>query len=132
MDYEEYEEACKKIQNDNEEYLEIFRSELAEKDFYLNHYMLYEEPIPMEQGHGCVDGFFGYFFIRKCMWSTPATIKSTASSIKKFYKCMLEYGKVEEDDYITLCETIKDDMEDWIEVCMQYNDPSQPNPFSFF
>lgn len=38
--------------------------------------------------NGCKDeylsDFFGYFFIRKCMWSTPDTVKSTIASLKKF------------------------------------------------
>ena len=101
-------------------------------NFYINNFLLYEEPIPMNQGCWYVDSFLGEFFIRKCMWSTPATIKSTASSLKKFYKCMLEHNKVEKGDYAVLSETIKDNMEDWLYDCRQYNDPSQDNPFCPF
>lgn len=146
MDYKEYEKECEKIKSDNEKYLEIFqaeltkmglspktiRSHLSNVDFYINDFLLYEEPTPMNEGCGYVDRFLGDFFIRKCMWSTPATIKSTAASLKKFYKCMLEKGYVEKDDYRELCETIKDDMEYWVEDCRRFNDVDEPNPFSFF
>ena len=49
----------------------------------------------MEEGISMLDEYLGNFFIRKCMWSTPANIKTNATSIKKFYKCMLEHGKIE-------------------------------------
>jgi len=147
MNFEEHEDVCMKIKNDNEKSLEIFRSELLEKglsrktirshlsnvDFYLNDFLLYSEPVPMKDGCGwCVNEFLGDFFIRKCMWSTPGTIKSTAASLKKFYKCMADHGEVEQDDYRYLCEIIKDNMEDWLDDCRQFNDPSQESPFSFF
>ena len=100
FDYEEYEKECDKIRETNNEYLDLFeedlqnaglapktiRKHISNVDFYINEYVLREEPRPMEDGTSMIDMFLGYFFIRKCMWSTPGTIKSTASSIKKFYK----------------------------------------------
>ena len=79
--------------------------------------------------HGQIDNFLGNFFIRKCMWSTPASIKSTAASIKKFYKCMREDGKLSKRNYAELCAIIRDRMEWWQEDCAQFNDPSAANPF---
>ena len=84
----------------------------------------------MKHGCGMVDAFLGEFFIRKCMWSTPGTIKSTAASIKKFYKCMVEKNLVEKDAYTLLCEVIRDNMEEWQVRCSFYNDPDEINPFS--
>ena len=143
LNFREYEKECKKIRSDNEEYLGIFQSELINKDlsertirshlnnvdFYINTFLLREESIPMNQGCWYVDMFLGDFFIRKCMWSTPSSIKSTASSLKKFYKCMLEHNKVEKEDYTVFTEIIKDNMEEWLDDCRQYNDPNQDNPF---
>ena len=94
--------------------------------------MLREEPRPMGDGTEMLDMFLGYFFIRKCMWSTPGTIKSTAASIKKFYKCMSEHGKVAVSDYEYLCTEIKENMEYWQNDCAIYNDPDAPNPFAWF
>jgi hypothetical protein len=79
-----------------------------------------------------LDDFLGYFFIRKCMWSTPGTIKSTAASIKKFYSSMLQRGNIDESDYKELIETIKGNMDSWLEDCESYNNPDAPNPFAFF
>lgn len=146
FDYEEYESGCDKIRQTNEELLALFEEELHDSglsaktvrrhlsnaEFYINEYLLREEPRPMEDGITELDMFLGFFFIRKCMWSTPGTIKSTATSIKKFYKCMLNHGKISKDDYAYLCDDIKENMEQWQTDCAVYNDPDAPNPFSFF
>ena len=136
MDYEEYERLCDARREENGKYLNIFEADLKEAglkpktiknhlfnvDFYINEFLLRMEPLEMQEGCGYeIDGFLGDFFIRKCMWSTPATIKSTAASIKKFYKSMHEHGHVDQDSYRELCDEIKDSMEIWQEECEAYN-----------
>lgn len=89
----------------NTKYIEGFVDELSKKgfvdktikrhygnvDFYLNDFLLREEALTME--NGCKDeylsDFFGYFFICKCMWSTPDTIR-----VNKEYliDCCSEYN----------------------------------------
>ena len=86
----------------------------------------------MEDGVGMIDSFLGNFFIRKCMWSTPSTIKSTAASIKKFYKCMLDHGNIKKKEYDYLCSEIKEGMEQWQADCAAFNDPDAENPFDWF
>ena len=86
-------------------------------DFYLNDFLLREEALTME--NGCKDeylsDFFGYFFIRKCMWSTPDTVKSTIASLKKFYR-------LSKEDYEEFTDTIRVNKEYWIDCCSEYND----------
>ena len=134
--YEEYEKKCKKQEERNNEFLKIFEEDLRKAglsnktisrhvenaEFYINEYLFYEEPWPMEKGCSELDMFFGDFFIRKCIWSTPATIKSTAASLKKFYKCMYEHGCLKKELYDTLCYDIKESMEDWQDECARFND----------
>jgi hypothetical protein len=148
MIYKEYEQKCSEIRKRNASYLDEFWEDLSnaglkEKtmnkhyqnvDFYINTYLLREEPLEMKCGTDSfkIDGFLGNFFIRKCMWSTPGTIKSTAASIKKFYSSMLQRGYIDESDYRELVETIKCNMDSWLEDCEAYNNPDAPNPFYFF
>lgn len=144
FDYEKYEEKCREIRNVNGELLDLFASDLGELapktirkhisnvDFYINDFLLYEDALTFEHGVGRVAVFLGDFFIRKCMWSTPATIRSTATSIKKFYKCMLEHGKIEKEEYDYLCEEIKDGMPQWQANCAQFNNIDEENPFDIF
>lgn len=142
--YEEYEEECREIRRQNKELLELFESDmvslspktvqkhLSNVDFYINTYLLREDAVPMKNGVAYLDSFLGDFFIRKCMWSTPATIKSTAASIKKFYKSMLDHGKLEKKHYEFVCSEIRDNLPQWMDDCEQYNDPDAENPFMFF
>lgn len=145
-EYEVYEKECQEIREINEELLELFEKDMMDKNladktinrhlsnvnFYINEYMLREDATLMEDGVRMLDMFLGDFFIRKCMWSTPASIKSTAASIKKFYKCMLDYGKIEKADYEFLCADIKEGMDEWRSACEAYNDPDQEGPFMMF
>ena len=115
----------------NTKYIEGFVDELSKKgfvdktiknhyfnvDFYLNDFLLREEALTME--NGCKDeylsDFFGYFFIRRCMWSTPDTVKSTIASLKKFYR-------LSKEDYEEFTDTIRVNKEYWIDCCSEYND----------
>ncbi len=146
FDYENYEIECERIRASNNELLEMFkndlelaglsektiRSHISNVDFYINEYLLREDVHPMEDGVGMVDSFLGYFFIRKCMWSTPSTIKSTAASIKKFYKCMLDHGNIQKAEFDYLRSEIKENMENWQADCAMYNDSDEENPFDWF
>ena len=146
FDYDEYEKECNKIRKENEGYLELFEEDLKNSglspktinrhisnvDFYINEYLLREEPLPMDYGTSRLDLFLGDFFIRKCMWSTPGTIKSTAASIKKFYKCMADHNKIKRSHYDLLCSDIKENMEQWQDDCAAFNDPDAANPFDWF
>ncbi len=137
MTYEEYEILCEKQREKNKEYLDIFekdliKSELGKKtinnhlsnvDFYINDFILREEPLEMKEGCGYyLSSFLGDYFIRKCAWSTPATIKTTAASIKKFYMSMLEHEYVSKEDYQYLSDIIKNEMRTWQADCARFND----------
>lgn len=146
MNYDDNDKMCESIRLSNSKYLDIFEHTLLEAglkdhtikrhlsniDFYINDFLLYAEPLTMEHGIEKIDLFLGNFFIRKCMWSTPGTIKSTAASIKKFYKCMADHEIIKKTDYEFLCNEIKNKMEIWQDDCALYNDPNELNPFGFF
>ncbi len=136
MGSENFEQECKMIREQNEKYLKLFErylidSGLSKKtvknhvdnaSLYINDFLLWEDAQQMEEGVNHLDYFFSYFFIRKCLWSTPASIKSTAASIKKFYKCMMLNGFIKNEDYDYLCDEIKSGMDEWVEECEEYND----------
>jgi hypothetical protein len=146
MDFDEtaYQEHCEAIRRENQKLLDIFRESIqdlrpktVEKhmsnvDLYINDYLLHDEPLSFEEGTRRIDEFLGYFFIEKCLWSTPRTIKSTTASIKKFYKCMLQHGMILKSDYEDLCEDIREGMPEWQEACAQYNDPDKDSPFDIW
>lgn len=82
--------------------------------------------ITMEEGVTTLGDFLGDYFIRKCMWSSPSTVKTTTASLKKFYKSMAKHGKIEKKDYDYVCRDIKESMEYWQESCKSYTNPYFP------
>ena len=134
-EYEQYEKECEKIRSENAELLMLFRTELETRglsqktirnhidnvDLYINDFLLREDAEHMDIGLCRLDTFF-YFFIHKCMWSTPGNVKTTAASIKKFYKCMMEHGRVEKEEYQDFCKELKEGIPIWQAECADFND----------
>lgn len=137
MEFEEYLARNEAIHKKNDEYLTIFKQDLVAANlkektinnhlenvsFYLNYYLLGVEDLEMQAGYDdVIDSFFGHFFIPKATWATPATIKATATSIRKFYKSMLDHGYVEKEHYDELHSIIKSDLSIWQTECKEYNE----------
>lgn len=144
---EDYESARGKMLERNDAFLEEFEQWLEGKglkektiaghlsnvSFYLDEYLQYEQATPMEYGAawGYLNGYFGDFFIRKCMWSTPSATRQTLASLKKFYQCMAERGHIEEELYQSYLEDVKEMKEEWVSLCDEYN-TGETNPFAWF
>ena len=135
--FEEYEQQCELRRQENETYLELFRSSLemsglseqtikrhlSHVSFYINTFLLREEAYEMSIGVSAwmIEEYFEYFFIRKCGWSTPGNMKTTAASLKKFYKHMADLGYVTPEEYQEMCACIKEHMPEWQKDCALYN-----------
>ncbi len=117
------------IQNFTEK---TIQKHLSNVIFFLNDYSTYYDACTFEDAWKSLDDFFGYFFIRKCMWSTPATIKSTAASIKKFYKCMVDNQLFDARAYDMLTTHIKENMPIWQDECEAYNNFDEDYDFGDF
>ena len=98
------------------------RKHLNNIDLFINDYVNYYEVTKMEDGISNVYSFLNDWFIRKCAWSSVTSIKETAASIKKFYQCMSEKGYVSSEDYKFLCRMIKDNMDNFIDSFMEYEE----------
>ncbi len=135
--YEQYEQDCERIREENEKILHEFKKWLTDKklspktianhydnvDFYINEFLLYEDAIDVSDGAYEIGYFLGYWFIKKAMWASKSNIKSNATSIKKFYEFMLEKSKIDEEAYIELKEEIKNNMQEWLNTMDRYDDP---------
>ncbi|WP_156027230.1 hypothetical protein [Succinivibrio dextrinosolvens] len=129
-EYDKYLEEVKKIETENNKYIGIFENELKSKgltkktisnhvfniELFLNDFLAERYKVCFANSLEYFDEFFD-FFTRKCMWSTPATVKSTAGSLKKFYQCMMENNVISKDDFSELKEMMKDNMVYWQESC---------------
>jgi hypothetical protein len=109
-DYEKYESKCKKIRKANKA--------------LLNEFEIYEDAIEAKDGAHAISMFLGYWFIKKAMWASQSSIKSNATSLKKFYTFMHEKCLIGEEALIDLKETIKNDMPEWLATLKRYDAPS--------
>lgn len=140
MNIDEYEKECERIREENSKLLDVFSEDLqglspktiirhiTNVDFYINDYLLRYDAETFEMGLTSMGSFLGDYFIRKCMWSTPSSIGSTATSIKKFYKSMADHNKITMDEYKVFAAEIKEGLPEWKERCELYNSGG----FSFF
>ena len=135
IDEEQHYAICERIRTVNKPLIHLFEEELNENflsqktiknyisniDFYINNFLLHFEPRPMEEGCFTLEEFF-QFFIHKCMWSMPSSVRSMGASLKKFYKCMLENEKIKKESYDFFIAKIKENISDWAEECDDWND----------
>lgn len=140
--YEQYEKECKRIRQENEHLLNEFGIWLFEKkiskntvnkhlsniDLYINDFLIYEDTIEAADGADHVGMFLGYWFIRKAMWASRATIRENAASLKKFYQFLFEKKMVPKESVEFLQTTIKEDMPDWLATLERYDNPDIEDP----
>ena len=145
-DYDQYERKCKKIRKENAKLIDQFADWLAAKglseatigkhceniDFYINTFLLYEDMLKPEAGVYEMGMFLGYWFIRKALWATKVSIKSNATSLKKFYAFMLENGKIQQEAFDKLKEEIKEDMPEWLATLARFDNPDIDDPFEIW
>ena len=137
-EYEDYEQECSVIRDENQKLLVDFESWLRRKqlsdgtvkkhrdniDFYINEFLVYESPKRPSEGINEVGMFLGYWFIRKAMWASETTIRSYATSLRELYTFMMERGAVDPEDVKEMRERIKEDLPEWIATVRRYDDPS--------
>lgn len=85
-------------------------------DFYINHYLLYDEFVSPIKGHDRLDDFFGYYFPRKAMWSSANSVKENITSLKKFYNYLNELSLITNDDFNNMINVIKEEKENWMSL----------------
>ena len=61
-----------------------------------------------------IDEYFSDWYIRKHLFSNENSIKSSLSSIKKFFKFLLEIGYIDKITYELIVETIKENKDEWL------------------
>jgi len=126
-----------KIRKENRKLLNSFRKYLGSKklskktvdkhvsniDFYINEFLLYEEPSKAKEGVNKLDYFLGYWFIRKAMWASVTSIKENITSLKHFYTYMHKIDEIDLEELNAMKEEIKEGQDEWLEAISKYDDP---------
>lgn len=122
----DYDEEFKRVEENNNKLLLIFenslkgladktiKNHLTNASLFLNDYFYREGLENPQEGAEYIDSFFD-FFVRKCLWSSPYTVKQLAASIKKFYKCMYQNKIVDSDALDEVLTAISWGLEEWME-----------------
>ena len=91
-------------------------------DYFLNGYLLDEQPLTMREGLEYVFDFLGTHLIQEAGWSKIRVLKENITSIKKFYQCMAERGHVSQKDYDDLVAMIAANKDRWYAENQSYID----------
>jgi len=130
FDFEDYEAKVGILREKNTKLLDKFEEYLVNKklsantirkhyfncDFFINEFLLREEPIEAEQGWVNINEYLGYFYIKKCNWSTKNGMKETIASLNKLYKFFEEIGVMSKLDYKEYNSFIKENKDSWFEA----------------
>ena len=92
--------------------------------FYIQEFLLYEQPLRPHEGVSSIGMYLGYWFIRKGPVATPGTVKTNATSLVKFYSFLLDKGLVTAEQLDRMRKTIKAEMGHWQERAGRYNNPA--------
>ena len=131
--FDEYMIKVDKLVRNNEEPIRLFKlslTGLADKttkrhlnniDTFVNHYCADLRNVNFVEGIKYVDEFLGDYVIHKFVCCSADSLRQMVTSIKKFYKCMLEHELISIAAYEDLCYLLKDCLSEWCEECEKYN-----------
>ncbi len=137
---------------ENAELLRLFKASLAELGedvakqrvndvgFFLNEYLL-DEAGPFREGVYAIDDYLGDFYLRNCFGADGERVSRICESIRMFYECMLQNGKIEQGDYDILQQEIRENYRLWMARAEgdidlppeeSYGDYGSFDPFAFY
>ena len=140
--YEAYERECGVIRKENQVVLREFYDWMKARNksertagmhfdnaaFYIQQFLLYEQPLRPHEGASSIGMYLGYWFIRKGAIATPGTVRTNATSLVQFYSFLVEKAKVPAKNLDQMRKTIKAEMKDWQERARRYNNPAIVDP----
>lgn len=133
-EYQDWEKKIDKAKQDNNSLLSGFEKWLETKalkpktidnhlrniDFYVNHFLLYYDIIPPEEGVMKINLFLSDFFVRKAMWANKSSVLQNITSLKKFYTYLHHINKMDGYELRKLKFLIKEEKQNWIKNVEAY------------
>lgn len=140
-EYKRYARACERIRDENEKLLKEFAAWMEKQgtsertvwihfsnvSFYIQYFLLDEQPLRPQEGSSYIDMYLGSWFIRKGPIATPGTVGTNATSLARFYSFLVEKGLVAAKDLEQMRKTIKENRRVWQERARRYNNPAISN-----
>ena len=126
----DYEKELEEYRAGNQKYIDLFRQWLEKEeetrdifqaderpddmDLFLNYYLPSEDFYSVEAGCRAFPFFFGYFLQRKVMGIGVSDAYRMSTSLKMFYRLMVDEGIVKESDYKEMLEDIDENLDHWL------------------
>ena len=85
-------------------------------DFFLNTYSTREEILKLKDTIIIVNDYFSYFLPFKTMFGSVNDTKTQITSLKKFYKYLLDINILHKNDYDCFLLVIKENKQNWFDV----------------
>ncbi len=99
------------------------KKHLANIDFFINEYLLYDELVSPQDGIKKINHFLGYWFVRKATWSSVTSMKNNITSLKHFYSHLAATGLVGVAELLAMKREIKESKDEWLAALLEYDDP---------
>lgn len=122
----DYEKEFEKVRKNNRAITALFKKDLAglsdkttkahldNVSLFLEDFFYREGIENVREGAEYIALFFS-FFINKCAWSSPQSVKALASSMKKFYLSMEKSGIVDKERCDFVLDTIAVNLDEWMD-----------------
>ena len=116
-------------------YLREFRKSLIEEglaektidrhesniEFYANVFLARELCYTLFDGGAPLYEFFGYFYIRKCLFASIEGMKNYFTSFNKFFRFLYRNGYLGQEKYLEAIQIIKANKDEWLEDLWRYD-----------
>lgn len=118
----------------NENFIKLFEKSLKEEklsertinkhldniDLFINDYLNHYDTYKMEEGPYHFYDLFSYWFPIKIAYSSETLLKSLLTTVKKFYKCMVENNLVDKEMYDYAISSVNQNFDEFIDILHQY------------
>ena len=84
-------------------------------DFFLNVYLTKELQSTFYNCANDIPDFFGYFYIRKCLFASVSNLNQFIAALKKFFKFLYLSGYIDVEVCADVYTYIKNYKDEWIE-----------------
>ncbi len=106
------------------------KTHLNNVDLFVNHYLAYYwddeiNKLDIVDLMEAIEEYFSYWYIRKILFSSVSNMKSSITSIKKFFKFLLEINYIDKFTYDLLIDTIKDEKDEWLLEMKRYDEDDE-------
>ena len=89
-------------------------------DLFISDYLLYRVSVPIFDCAFDLMDYFGYWYIRKCLFASRSDLLSKIASTRKFFLFMGSRGYIEEKVCLDALSILKSQKEYWLEELDDY------------